>query len=81
MSLSQSIFEVLTDVTLVDEDNNSIPRDEANKAIMWRNLVAKFVANAACGAKFATKSKLRLLVKISATTEITDVKDPIICLY
>ena len=37
MSVSQSVqdyFEDLTDVTLADEDSNSIPTDDVNKAIL-----------------------------------------------
>ena len=37
MSLSYSVqdyFEVLTDVTLADEDSNSIPTDDVNEAIL-----------------------------------------------
>ena len=38
----------LTDVTLADEDTNSIVTDNANRAIQgkWRHLVAKFAINA-----------------------------------
>ena len=33
MSLTPRLFADLTDVTLADEDNNSIPTDGANRAI------------------------------------------------
>ena len=49
VSLTERPFWDLTDVTLADEDTNSIPTDNANRTIKvmwqfkWRNLVAKFV--------------------------------------
>ena len=57
MSLTQSVsprgFVDLTDVTLADEDSNSIPTDDANKAVLgnvwqckWRHLVANNEINA-----------------------------------
>ena len=34
MSLSERLFADLTDVTLADEDSNSIPTDDVNRAIL-----------------------------------------------
>ena len=60
LSLTRTPFWNLTDVTLADEDNNSILTDNANRTIqgnhyllMWqckrRNLVAKLMTNANVG--------------------------------
>ena len=56
MSLTQSVhtrgFVDLTDVTLADEDSNSIPTDDVNGQSQamwqhkWRHLVAKIDTNA-----------------------------------
>ena len=55
-SATPRIFANLTDVTLADEDNNSIPTDGAKRVIpgndvamqvlRWRHLVANFVTSA-----------------------------------
>ena len=34
MSLTERLFADLTDVTLADEDSNSIPTDDVNRAIL-----------------------------------------------
>ena len=36
------VFETETDVTLADEDNNSIPTDDVNRAIDIYQLVCQF---------------------------------------
>ena len=49
MSLHPTPFADLTDVTLADEDSNSIPTDDVNRAIQqckWHHLVAKIETNA-----------------------------------
>ena len=49
MSLSQAPFADLTDVTLADEDNNSIPTDDVTRAILGNvamHLVAKLETHA-----------------------------------
>ena len=40
----QEVCEDFTDVTLADEDNNSIPTDDANRAMTgkWHHMVVKF---------------------------------------
>jgi len=75
MSLTEwvrHLFENLTGVTLVDvdEDTNSIPTDNANRAIQgnnvamqWGNLVAKFWTNRSCvNCPISNWCKWRLLV-------------------
>ena len=62
-SVSHGAFAELTDVTLADEDSNSIPTDDVNgqsQAIWqckWRHLVAKIETNA-CGTTWWPKWEL-----------------------
>ena len=50
MSVSPILFADLTDVTLADEDNNSISIDGANRAIL-SNLALRNTSYAACWPK------------------------------
>ena len=64
LSLTRKQTEVVeTDMTLADEDNNSIPTDDVNKS-MWqckrRHLMAKLVTNASSATWWPTLEPMQV---------------------
>ena len=66
-------FWHLTDVTLADEDTNSIPTDNANRAIQdnvalqWYKLVANFRTNASGATQWPNFEPMQIMVAQFAT--------------
>ena len=66
-------FWHLTDVTLADEDTNSIPTDNANRAIQdnvalqWYKLVANFRTNASGATRWPNFEPMQIMVAQFAT--------------
>ena len=84
---SKPPFADVTDVTLADEDTNSILNDNANRAIqgnvamnamqcMWRQLVAKFATNAS-GAIWGPNLRLMHVVLLLNLIQVTESRSPL----